>query len=168
MVLVDVLTNLPNRRAFHEELPKAMARARRENQDMAVLFLDLDGFKGVNDTHGHEAGDEVLRQFATRIAACVRKTDMVARLAGDEFVVILEGLAQESDASEVATKILRESGQTFHLDKTSVDLSASVGIAFHAATETSSPDQLLQTADEAMYMAKHAGKNAIHLAKRNG
>src|SRR5690606_26788532 len=74
MVLIDALTSLPNRRAFHEELPKAMARAEREKQDMAVLFLDLDGFKAVNDAHGHEAGDELLRQFAARISACVRKT----------------------------------------------------------------------------------------------
>lgn len=168
MVLVDTLTGLPNRRAFHEELPKAMARAARERQDMALLFLDLDGFKAVNDTHGHEAGDEVLRQFATRIATCVRKTDMVARLAGDEFVVILEGLAQESDASDVATKILKETDQTFELGKASVHLTASVGIAFHDGTATQTPDQLLNAADEAMYMAKHAGKNTTHLARHSG
>lgn len=168
MVLIDALTGLPNRRAFHEELPKAMARAAREKQDMAVLFLDLDGFKAVNDAHGHEAGDELLRQFATRISACVRKTDMVARLAGDEFVIILEGLARESDAKEVAAKILQQANQRFDLGEVAVKLTVSVGIAIHAAGATLSPDQLVHAADEAMYTAKHGGKNAIHLAGHGG
>lgn len=168
MVLIDALTGLPNRRAFHEELPKAMARAQRERQDLAVLFLDLDGFKAINDTHGHEAGDKVLRQVATRIAACLRKTDMVARLAGDEFVIILEGLVQESDAGEVAAKILKETDHPFDLGKASVYLSASVGIAFHTATATQSPDHLVNAADEAMYVAKSQGRNTIHVAARSG
>lgn len=167
MVLLDMLTGLPNRRAFHEELPKAMARAQRDRQSMALLFIDLDGFKAVNDTHGHETGDELLRQFAVRIGACVRKTDMVARLAGDEFVVILEGLMQESDAREVAGKILQETGRTFDLGKASATLSASVGIALHTPHDPQSADQLVNAADEAMYSAKRAGKNAIRIAARS-
>ena len=167
MVLLDMLTGLPNRRAFHEELPKAMARAQREQQEMAVLFLDLDGFKAVNDTHGHEAGDELLRQFAARIGACVRKTDTVARLGGDEFVVILEGLARESDAREVATKILQGMAQPFDLGRAQALLTSSVGIALYAPKESLPPDQLLHAADQAMYVAKHAGKNRIHVAPRH-
>jgi diguanylate cyclase (GGDEF)-like protein len=166
IVMLDMLTGLPNRRAFHEELPKAMARAQRNMQDMAVLFLDLDGFKAVNDTHGHEAGDELLRQFASRIGNCVRKTDMVARLAGDEFVVILERLITESDASEVAHKILLGMSTAFDLGKASFTLSSSVGIALFTPTDTQTPDALLHAADQAMYAAKHAGKNRIHVAGR--
>lgn len=168
MVLIDALTGLPNRRAFHEELPKAMARAEREKQDMAVLFLDLDGFKAVNDTHGHEAGDELLRQFAARLSSCVRKTDMVARLAGDEFVIILEGLTREGDAREVAAKILQQGNLHFDLSKVSVKLTVSVGIAIHAADARLSPDQLVHAADKAMYTAKHGGKNAIPQAVDGG
>jgi diguanylate cyclase (GGDEF)-like protein len=164
MVLLDMLTGLPNRRAFHEELPKAMARAQRDNHDLAVLFLDLDGFKAVNDTHGHEAGDELLRQFAARISACVRKTDMVARLAGDEFVVILERLVLASDASDVASKIRHEMAAAFDLGTARVTLSSSVGIALFAPNGTQSPNQLIHAADQAMYVAKHAGKNRIHVA----
>ena len=164
MVLLDMLTGLPNRRAFHEELPKAMARAQRDNHDLAVLFLDLDGFKAVNDTHGHEAGDELLRQFAARISACVRKTDMVARLAGDEFVVILERLVLASDASDVASKIRNEMAAAFDLGTARVTLSSSVGIALFAPNGTQSPNQLIHAADQAMYVAKHAGKNRIHVA----
>lgn len=164
MVLLDALTGLPNRRAFHEELPKAMARAQRDNHDLAVLFLDLDGFKTVNDTYGHEAGDELLRQFAARISTCVRKTDMVARLAGDEFVVILERLVRASDASDVAGKILQEMGTAFDLGTARSTLSSSVGIALFTPIGTQTPDQLIHAADQAMYAAKHAGKNRIHVA----
>jgi len=167
MVLLDMLTGLPNRSAFHEELPKAMARAQRNVQDMAVLFLDLDGFKAINDTHGHEAGDELLRQFAARIGSCVRKTDMVARLAGDEFVVILERLVTENDASEVAHKILHGMSTNFDLGKATVTLSSSVGIALFTPSDTQTPDELLHAADQAMYAAKRAGKNCVHVAGRD-
>ena len=164
IVLLDMLTGLPNRRAFHEELPKAMARAQRDNHDLAVLFLDLDGFKAINDAHGHEAGDELLRQLAGRISACIRKTDMVARLGGDEFVLILERLVLENDARDVAGKILQEMGRAVDLGRVQVSLSASVGIALFAPNGPQSPDQLVHAADQAMYVAKQAGKNRIHVA----
>lgn len=164
VVLLDALTGLPNRRGFHDELPKAMARAQRDNQEMAVLFLDLDGFKAINDTHGHEAGDELLRQFARRIEACVRKTDMVARLGGDEFVVILERLVIENDAREVAGKILQAMTTPFELGAVQAVLSSSVGIALYPPSGKQSPDQLVHAADQAMYAAKRAGKNRVQIA----
>src|SRR5690606_14847432 len=106
LLLRDVLTGLPNRRALLEALPEAMSRARRVDRPCALLFLDMDGFKAVNDSHGHEQGDELLRQFGARLLQGVRKTDMVARLAGDEFVVVLEMLADAAHAEESARKLL--------------------------------------------------------------
>src|SRR5471030_730020 len=106
MALRDMLTGLPNRRALMQALPEAMQRASRTRKACAVLFLDLDGFKQVNDRHGHEEGDELLRQFAQRIVDTVRKTDTVGRLAGDEFVVILEMLHDDAGAQEIADKLL--------------------------------------------------------------
>ncbi|HTJ95867.1 MAG TPA: sensor domain-containing diguanylate cyclase [Rhodocyclaceae bacterium] len=164
IVLLDTLTGLPNRRAFHEELPRAMARSQRNAHAMAVLFLDLDGFKGINDTYGHEAGDLVLREFAARIRASVRVTDMVARLAGDEFTVILEQLSQASDAVDVAQKLLDSMRSSFALAEANVTLSSSVGVAMFMADKSVTPDQLIHAADQAMYAAKRAGKNRIQLA----
>lgn len=164
MALLDVLTGLPNRRAFHEELPRAMARARREGLPMALLFLDLDGFKGINDKHGHEAGDAVLRQFAGRIGGCVRVTDMVARLAGDEFTIILERLHGDADAAEVAAKLLTAMEAPFDIDAARVTLSTSIGIALFRPADAATPDQLLHAADQAMYAAKRSGKNRVELA----
>ncbi|HTH94575.1 MAG TPA: diguanylate cyclase [Rhodocyclaceae bacterium] len=164
IVLLDVLTGLPNRRAFHDELPRAMARARRQQQTMAVLFLDLDGFKGVNDTYGHEAGDAVLREFAARISSSVRTTDMVARLAGDEFTVILEQLVADDDATRIAQKLLTLMQAPFALSNASVHLSSSIGIALFHSVDAVTPDQLVHAADQAMYAAKRAGKNQIQHA----
>ena len=163
--LEDTLTGLPNRRSFLRTLPEAMARARRNGQPLAVMFLDLDGFKGVNDTHGHDNGDLVLREFARRIAGQLRVTDTVARLAGDEFTVILEGLQNGgSDAEQVGRKILAAAREPFALTDCDVTLSSSIGIALHQPRDDGSADMLLRRADEAMYIAKHSGKNQLHLA----
>lgn len=167
-VFEDTLTGLSNRRAFLKTLPEAMGRARRSGTVMALMFLDLDGFKAVNDTHGHDSGDEVLREFARRIVNSVRSTDSVARLAGDEFTVILEGLQQpEADASQLGQKILAAAQQPFVLEQASVTLSSSIGIALFHPTSTLSANMLLQQADQAMYAAKRAGKNQWQLAGNN-
>lgn len=167
-VFEDTLTRLPNRRAFLKTLPEAMARARRSNSAMAVMFLDLDGFKAVNDLYGHDSGDEVLREFARRIVNSVRSTDSVARLAGDEFTVILEGLQQpEADAAQLGQKILLAAQRPFELAQASVTLSSSIGIALFHPDATFSADLLLQQADQAMYAAKRAGKNQWRLADRS-
>jgi len=164
LLLRDVLTGLPNRRALLETLPEAMCRAQRVGRPAALLFIDMDGFKAVNDTHGHEEGDELLRQFGVRLAQTVRKTDMVARLAGDEFVVVLEMLANPADAEDTAGKVLERVRAPFTLRTTSVSVGASIGVAVFAPDARHDLDGWLARADHAMYAAKRNGKNAVALA----
>jgi diguanylate cyclase (GGDEF)-like protein/PAS domain S-box-containing protein len=157
MALKDTLTGLPNRRALMQALPEALQRANRLRQSCAVLFLDLDRFKQVNDRYGHEEGDELLRQFAERVRGAVRKTDTVGRLAGDEFVVILEMLHGEADAQEAADKLLPALQQPFVLKTATVALSASIGIALHHPDDPQDIEMLLGRADRAMYRHKQQG-----------
>jgi len=164
LVMRDVLTGLPNRRALMQALPAAMARVTRMRQPCAVLFLDLDGFKSVNDTHGHEEGDELLRQFGQRIAGAVRRTDTVARLAGDEFVAILENLSDAAAAEEMGRKMMPLLREPFVLKTATVNLSASIGIAIHQPGDAEDLDALLARADRAMYEAKRGGKNNVVMA----
>lgn len=159
MALKDPLTDLPNRRALIQKLPESIARAARLGKPLAVLFLDLDGFKGVNDGYGHEAGDELLRTITQRMLAAVRTTDTVARLAGDEFVVVLEMLNGDHDAMDVADKILQTLQKPFALSAATVSISASIGIAMHWPEDHTTPEQLITLADGAMYVAKKQGKN---------
>jgi len=154
----DSLTGLPNRRALMGTLPLAMARAQRNRQAMAVLFLDLDGFKGVNDRHGHEAGDKVLREFAQRLQDQMRVVDTVARLAGDEFVIIAEGLGHADDAKTVAAKVLHAATIPFDLGGAHAHLSSSIGIRLYDAGDEIAASDLLTQADDAMYQAKRDGK----------
>jgi len=164
LLLRDVLTGLPNRRALMESLPEAMARASRSAMPAALLFIDMDGFKAVNDTHGHEEGDELLRQFGARLAAGVRMTDLVARLAGDEFVVVLEMLASPGDAEDTAHKLLACIRAPYTLRTTVVTVGASIGVALFAPDDKPDLDAWLARADHAMYAAKRGGKNAVRLA----
>jgi diguanylate cyclase (GGDEF)-like protein len=164
LLLRDALTGLPNRRALLETLPEAMSRARRVGRPCALLFLDMDGFKAVNDNHGHEEGDELLRQFGVRLAQGVRKTDLVARLAGDEFVVVLEMLADAADAEDTARKLLERVRAPFVLRTTSVSVAASIGIALHAPEDQPDLGAWLARADHAMYAVKRTGKNGVALA----
>jgi len=156
----DALTGLCNRRALFEMLPQAMARANRSGTITALLFLDLDGFKAVNDTWGHETGDNLLREVAHRLLDGVRETDSVARLGGDEFTVLLEGLSEGHDAAiAVAKKLLASLSMPVQIGLATVQISASIGIAIHVAGDDISPDQLVSDADTAMYEAKHEGKS---------
>jgi diguanylate cyclase (GGDEF)-like protein len=164
LLMRDMLTGLPNRRALMEALPEAMARANRAGRPCAVLFLDMDGFKLVNDTHGHEEGDELLRQFSGRILNGIRETDMAARLAGDEFVVILELLGDESDATAKAEGLLGQLSRPYTLRSGSVQVGASVGVALHMPDQAPDPARLLARADQAMYEAKRKGKSRVALA----
>ncbi len=161
MALTDILTGLPNRRAFTQKLPEAMARAVRDPLQMGLLFMDIDGFKSVNDKHGHEAGDELLIQFSQRLLAAVRDVDTVARLAGDEFTVILERLQGRDDALMVADKILQTMREPFLLRAATVKVSTSIGVTLFDPHRHYSEDSLVARADEAMYAAKNAGKNRI-------
>ena len=164
LLLRDVLTGLPNRRALLESLPEAMSRARRVGRPCALLFLDMDGFKAVNDNHGHEEGDELLRQFGARLLQGVRKTDMVARLAGDEFVVVLEMLADAGHAEDTARKLLALLKQPFVLRTATVSVGASIGVALHRPNDEPDLDAWLARADHAMYAVKRTGKNGVALA----
>ncbi|NMM36589.1 MAG: PAS domain S-box protein [Glaciimonas sp.] len=159
----DSLTGLPNRRALFEMLPQAIARSDRNGKGVALLFLDLDGFKAVNDAWGHEAGDNLLVEIARRLSDCIRQTDSVARLGGDEFTVLLEGLSitGRNDAIDIAEKLLASIQEPVLLGTASAHVSASIGIAFHFPGTKVSPDQLVKTADTAMYEAKRAGKSTI-------
>ncbi|HIV70935.1 MAG TPA: PAS domain S-box protein [Candidatus Aquabacterium excrementipullorum] len=158
--LRDPLTGLPNRRALNDRLPEAIARAKRSGQAMAVLFMDLDGFKAVNDRLGHQRGDVLLQQFAERVSTCIRRSDTLARLAGDEFVVLLEGVADpDHDPVHVARKILETASEPFELDDgVQGHIGASIGIAVYRRGDPEDADLLLKAADERMYRAKAEGK----------
>lgn len=164
MALTDILTGLPNRRAFTQKLPEAMARAVREPQ-MGLLFMDIDGFKSVNDKYGHEAGDELLIQFAQRLTDAVRDVDTVARLAGDEFTVILERLHGLADAQAVADKVLAAMRLPFPLRAATVNVSTSIGVSMFDPGQSITQDDLVARADGAMYAAKNAGKNRVEWAQ---
>lgn len=164
LLLHDALTGLPNRRALMQTLPEAMHRAARASKPCALLFLDMDGFKGVNDTHGHEEGDELLRQFGARLLHAVRKTDSVARLAGDEFVVILEGLSDADDVKEKASTLLEVLKQPYALKRARVTIGASIGVALHLPGAKHDVHAWLARADSAMYAAKRGGKNTVAFA----
>ena len=154
----DALTGLPNRALFNDRLSSAIERARRSGKTMALLFLDIDHLKGVNDSHGHGAGDELLRIAAKRLLAAVRSVDTVARLAGDEFTVILEGLAEPADAEAVAMKLVEAMRPPMRFGGSIVHVSASVGLALLEPGD-SDPASLLRRADEALYEAKRAGRD---------
>ncbi len=157
----DSLTGLPNRRVFSERLHQAMARARRHPQNLAVMFIDLDGFKAVNDRLGHAAGDQLLVEVATRLAACVRDTDCVCRLAGDEFTVILEGSGQPAEVHRIGQRIIERLGMPCVIGDETVWPAASVGAAMFELHDTH--ESLCQRADDAMYIAKRAGKGRLVL-----
>lgn len=154
----DAFTDLPNRSLFRERLELDVKHAARTGLPLALLYIDLDGFKGVNDTLGHGAGDQLLQLVAARINASVRDTDTVARLGGDEFTVILTEVTVPAHIDTLAGKILAALEKPFKLRAAQVSISASIGIALypsHGAT----PDEMVRHADAAMYIAKHAGRN---------
>ncbi len=154
----DALTGLPNRLLFHDRLQQVLASAQRQGRSCCVLYVDLDGFKGINDAHGHAAGDQLLWQAARRMQDCVRGEDTVARFGGDEFGIVLAHIAQSRDGQLVGEKILQALAQPFTLDAAQVCISASVGAALYPA-HGDDQAQLLAQADGAMYCAKHGGKN---------
>ena len=156
----DSLTGLPNRNQFEEKLTESIARSGRSKRAMAVMFLDIDHFKSINDTLGHHGGDLVLQEFARRLLGCVRKTDTVSRLAGDEFTIILEGLQMEGEAAVVAGKIIEAMQEPFQVGDHTRTVTTSIGIAVRRVDETD-PEALLRRADEALYAAKSAGRNTF-------
>ncbi|WP_322003183.1 EAL domain-containing protein [Marinobacter alexandrii] len=155
----DILTGLPNRMLALDRLKLALAQARRENTQVGVMFLDLDNFKHINDTLGHDAGDNLLIEAARRISSCLRGTSTVARLGGDEFLVILPGLTGPEASSQVADRILKTFSPPYILNGQEVFITTSIGIAVFPVDSDNS-GTLLQHADAAMYQAKHKGKSA--------
>lgn len=158
MAHYDDLTNLPNRTLFFDRLERALADARRYGNEFALLFIDLDGFKEVNDAHGHYAGDLLLQEVARRMNQCVRESDTVARMGGDEFAVILGDVAVEDDARAVALKIIDSLSAPVQLNEGECRVGASIGISLYPRDGESS-ENLLTRADSAMYCAKNKGKN---------
>lgn len=160
LAMHDPLTGLPNRVQMQNRLDQALARARRHGKLMAVMCLDLDRFKDVNDTLGHQTGDALLREVAKRLRTCIRETDVVARFGGDEFAIIAEDLEQPNDAIPVARRICECLARTFEVNGHSLSSSGSVGITFAPSGEEDS-DVLLNNADLALYRAKHDGRNTF-------
>lgn len=154
----DYLTDLPNRSLFRERLGHEMRHSGRTGLPLALLFVDLDGFKGVNDQFGHLAGDQLLQQVAARISGCVRDTDTVARLGGDEFTIVLTDVTMPDHVDSVARKILEALDRPFDLRTGSVSISGSIGIALYPA-DAKRMEELIRKADTAMYAAKNAGRN---------
>ncbi|HEX5343840.1 MAG TPA: EAL domain-containing protein [Duganella sp.] len=154
----DQLTALPNRHMFTDRLGQEIKKARREGLQLGLLFIDLDGFKQVNDTLGHQQGDAVLVEAARRIGLCVRSSDTVARLGGDEFTVILSGLEHAHGVDRIAESMLALLGRPIPLEGAQATVSASIGIALYPA-DAAAPDDLLRCADQAMYAAKQSGRN---------
>ncbi|MGQ0444690.1 MAG: putative bifunctional diguanylate cyclase/phosphodiesterase, partial [Beijerinckiaceae bacterium] len=153
----DALTGLPNRVLFHERLDEALLRGRRDGETLAVLFLDLDRFKNVNDTLGHAAGDKLLVAVAERLRACVRDRDLAARLGGDEFAVLQLGLAGPHEAGALADRIVTLLSELYDIDGQQALIGASAGIAL-APADGETADQLLRNADMALYQAKEDGR----------
>ncbi|MQA19683.1 sensor domain-containing protein [Rugamonas rivuli] len=150
----DELTQLPNRRLFHDRLQMALARAQRHQSELALLFIDLNKFKQINDDHGHACGDQLLREVAQRLKHCVRESDTVARLGGDEFVVIVEEVLVAADARQIVEKIHQVLAMPMALaDGLSLTATASIGVA-HYPEHGSDIAQLIRYADQAMYAAK--------------
>jgi diguanylate cyclase (GGDEF)-like protein len=156
----DALTGLMNRRSLIEHLDHSIAHAARHKKGLALLFLDMDSFKTINDTLGHDVGDELLIEVATRIRNSVRESDMVARLGGDEFVVLMEGMPSYPDAAEVAKKIVQANMPVYNIGSHALKTSASIGISLYPQDGTS-VQTLMKNADLAMYHAKHQKRGSI-------
>lgn len=159
MAHYDELTGLPNRSLLFDRLQQAVARAQRNDEIIALLFIDLDGFKQVNDSCGHETGDGLLAEVASRITFCIRSTDTAARIGGDEFVVILSDIHHSNDAERIAGKLTEVLAQAFDIGDHCCHITASIGVSLFPE-HGNDVEALLNRADKAMYSAKKAGKNA--------
>ena len=163
LAFYDSLTKLPNRALFHDRLERVIARAQRNQENFALLFIDLDGFKKINDNLGHAAGDHVLQETARRLVRVFRESDTVCRLGGDEFVAILTGAKYHKTAAKTALRIIASLKAPIRFLEHTVVVSASIGISFYPH-DGEDIETLLHQADSAMYEAKKAGKNSYRFA----
>jgi diguanylate cyclase (GGDEF)-like protein len=158
----DYLTQLTNRVYFEQILQKSLARARRSQQKVALLFLDLNKFKEINDTYGHYAGDKLLIQIAERLKQCLREADTASRLGGDEFTIILEGLGEKNEVEPIAKRIIETISEPISIDGHILSINASIGIAvFPKDGETI--EELIRNADKAMYLVKKRHSGGYHI-----
>ena len=155
----DTLTGLPNRRMLFDRLDRALSQAKRFARSLAIMFLDLDHFKQINDTLGHDAGDELLKEVAMRLETCVRSGDTVARQGGDEFIIVLAEIAEPADAARVAEKIVKALAEPVCVADRMLQVTTSIGIAVYPINGADDVRELLKKADKAMYTAKAAGRN---------
>lgn len=164
MAHIDKLTELPNRNLFFDRLNFVIALSRRQNLRFALFYIDLDGFKNVNDTYGHDAGDIVLQEAARRFKLCVRESDTVSRMGGDEFTIILNHVNQINGANIVAEKIMKEFGLPFCMPgNTACKIGLSIGVSFYP-DDTLISEHLLNAANTAMYAVKKSGKHDYRCA----
>ena len=163
----DALTGLPSRMLFLDRLNQTIAHIERYGGQVALMFLDLDNFKAINDTHGHHAGDQFLKTVATRLSQCLRKSDNVCRLGGDEFVIMVRELGDPNDIEELAGRMLQSVSREVILQGQPVQVSPSIGIAL-CPRDGRDSTTLLEHADDAMYRAKHAGRNAYRFFTTDG
>lgn len=160
----DILTALPNRAVFNEQLQNSIHQAKRYQKCAALLFLDLDGFKNVNDSHGHGTGDHALIVVADRIKRLIRNSDIFSRVGGDEFTIVLNDVGREKDVIEVCNKIIQTVNRPIIFQEKEFQLGVSIGVTFFM-NDKRDADLLLTEADDAMYIAKSRGKNGYHISK---
>jgi two-component system cell cycle response regulator len=165
LAMHDALTGLPNRRLLMDRLSLSITHAHRNKRTMAVMYLDLDGFKQINDTLGHDAGDKLLNMVAARMAAAVRQEDTVARLGGDEFVIALWELIHADGLARLVSKVIQAVSQPYVINGHTVSVTTSVGVSIYP-THGDDADTLMKNADLALYEAKRAGKNDYRIATR--
>ncbi len=158
LALYDALTGLPNRTLLFDRMALNMFRSQRYKDILAVLYLDLDGFKAVNDDHGHDTGDQVLIECASRLSGCIRRSDTICRYGGDEFVIVLGAPKSRENISTVCRKIISSIHEPFTIDGVECAIGASIGVSIYP-DDGEKPDDLIRCADEAMYRVKHGGKN---------
>ena len=162
----DPLTELPNRALLFGRLQTSLGLARREGSHLSLLFIDIDGFKHVNDSYGHLVGDKLLKNIAQRLRDCVRKSDTVGRFGGDEFVVVLNGIDSFDNVLVITENIRAQLEKTYQFDNLNLQLSPSIGVARYP-DNGDDEQQLLQYADQAMYRAKNAGGNRVDVGVDN-
>ena len=160
----DPLTELPNLRVAIDRISGALQLAKRNEALVAIMFIDLDGFKGVNDNHGDDAGDNVLKKIANRLNSCVRESDTVARIGGDEFVIVLTEIHTADNAAVIADKVIQAVSQPTTFKGLQLKVGASVGVALYP-TNGNDPEHLLKHADNAMYATKNSGKKGYSFAE---
>ena len=164
LALHDPLTGLPNRRLLEDRIATTLQHAARHQHKAAVMYLDLDGFKAINDTHGHACGDEILKLVAGRLVGSSRKEDTVARVGGDEFVIVLGQINGLADAAEPASKLIEVVSELYQVGALTLQLSTSIGIALYP-DHADNVEALIQKADQALYDAKRSGKNRFCAAQ---